>query len=149
MPKIENRLQAVEQMPLKTHADHRGYLLKAIENHFVTGHGFGEIYFVESGPGVIRANHYHKIATEWFVPIKGNGILGLVDPGFPNQKLEIKLESAQPICVKIPAGVAHGLLSTGDHGLLLMALADKGYDPNDTDTYPYVVFESKAERDPS
>jgi dTDP-4-dehydrorhamnose 3,5-epimerase len=141
MAKNENRLHSVEQIPLKTHADHRGYLLKAIENSFLSGYSFGEIYFVQSVPGCIRANHYHLKTTEWFVPIKGRMLLELEDVDRPGEKISITLDHAAPVCVKIPPGVAHGIKALGDTEMLMMALADKGYDPEDTDTYAHIVIQ--------
>lgn len=144
MPIIENRLHSVEQIPLKTHADHRGYLLKAIENSFLTGHAFGEIYFVQSVPGCVRANHYHLKTTEWFVPIKGLGLLELVDPERPEERITITLDYSAPVCVKIPPGVAHGIKALGETEMLMMALANNAYDPADNDTFPFEVIGEAA-----
>lgn len=117
--------------------DHRGYLLKAVLNEFVGESNFGEIYFVQSEPGIIRANHYHKIATEWFVVVAGSATLLLVDIKEPNSRVKYELSSENHKCVMIPPGIAHSLIAQGNQPMLMMALSDKPYNPLDTDTYTY------------
>jgi dTDP-4-dehydrorhamnose 3,5-epimerase-like enzyme len=143
MQKVNSRLALVEQFPLKTHCDDRGYLLKAVENSFARGHSFGEIYIVQSVPGCVRANHYHLQTTEWFVLIKGRGMLELVDPEYPQERISISLDHSKPVCVLIPPGVAHGILALGDAEMVMMAFADKRYDPSHNDTFPFEVIQTE------
>lgn len=134
---MDNPINLVKTFELPVFVDQRGFLLKAVMNEFVGDRQFGEIYFVESAPGIVRANHYHRLATEWFVVIKGEALLRLASTSEPTLQKEITMNASQPICVMIPPGVAHALIATGTEPMLMMALADKGYDPSDTDTYPF------------
>jgi dTDP-4-dehydrorhamnose 3,5-epimerase len=134
---MESLLLKVKEFSLPLHRDDRGYLLKAVMKEFTGSSSFGEIYFVHSAPGIVRANHFHKIATEWFVVVQGEGLLTLIDPEFSTNRQSIKMNADLPICVLIPPGVAHSIKATGTEPMLMMALSDRPYDPEATDTYAY------------
>ena len=137
-------MSEVEVFELFQHDDSRGFLLKAVKKEYTHERPFGEIYFVSATPGTVRANHFHKIATEWFVVVRGTGVLTLADVNEPEQKREIAMGGENRVCVRIPPGVAHAIEAVGSEEMLMMALADKPYDPNDTDTYPLELVASPA-----
>ena len=132
----------IEVFDLFKHEDSRGFLLKAVKKEYTDDKPFGEIYFVSASPGTVRANHFHKVATEWFVVVRGEGILTLADAEAPSNRREVPMGGENKVCVKIPPGVAHAIKAVGDSDMLMMALADKPYDPNDTDTYPLELASS-------
>lgn len=134
----------VEVFNLFQHDDSRGFLLKAVKKEYTHDRPFGEIYFVSASPGTVRANHYHKVATEWFVVVRGRGLLTLADASNPHDRREIPMGGPDRVCVRIPPGVAHAIEAVGDEDMLMMALADKPYDPSDTDTYPLEIARSKT-----
>lgn len=125
----------VEVFDLFRHDDSRGYLLKAVKKDYTHDRPFGEIYFVSASPGTVRANHFHEVATEWFVVVQGQGVLTLADAKNPSDRREVAMGGEARVCVRIPPGVAHAIRAVGDSDMLMMALADKPYDPEDTDTY--------------
>ena len=125
----------IEVFDLFRHDDERGFLLKAVKKEYTYDRPFGEIYFVSADPGTVRANHFHKVTTEWFVVVAGTGELTLADAENPSNRRTIPMGGENRVCVKIPPGVAHAIKAVGDQNMLMMALADKPYDPNDTDTF--------------
>lgn len=137
-------MDEIEVFDLFKHEDERGYLLKAVKKEYTHDRPFGEIYFVNASPGTVRANHFHEVATEWFVVVKGAGVLTLADVKNTDVRREIPMGGEHRVCVRIPPGVAHAIRAVGTEDMLMMALADKPYDPNDTDTYPLVIDASDA-----
>ena len=136
-------MDEIEVFDLFRHDDARGYLLKAVKNEYTDDRPFGEIYFVSASPGTVRANHFHVVTTEWFVVVKGQGVLTLADVNDLSNRREVEMNGR--VCVKIPKNVAHAIRAVGDEDMLMMALADKPYDPNDTDTYPCEIDSSIME----
>jgi dTDP-4-dehydrorhamnose 3,5-epimerase-like enzyme len=135
-------MDEVEVFDLFRHEDSRGFLLKAVKKDYTLERPFGEIYFVSASPGTIRANHFHRVTTEWFVVVRGEGRLVLADAERPATRRDIAMGGAHQVCVRIPPGVAHAIQAVGTEDMLMMALADKPYDPNDTDTYPLEICSS-------
>ncbi len=128
-------MDTVEVFTCFRHTDSRGYLLKAVKKEYTDDRPFGEIYIVGAPKGEIRANHYHLVATEWFVILAGEAELTLADYENTEDRRVVPMGGENRVCVKIPPGVAHAIQNVGEEDMILMALADKPYDPNDTDTY--------------
>lgn len=127
-------LDRVAVIPRVFHGDGRGWLLKLMDGTEPTlSPVFGEIYMVMALPGHVRANHYHVKTSEWFTVVQGKAILKLADPESCEQR-EVFLEAAEPQTVFVPAGVAHAFKNPEDSGLelILIAYADRPYDPADT-----------------
>lgn len=128
-------MSQVEVYDLFKHEDERGFLLKAVKKEYTGDAPFGEIYFVSASPGTVRANHFHRETTEWFVVVHGEGLLTLADADNPNDKREIPMGKENRVCVRIPRGVAHSIRAVGHDDMLMMAFADRPYDPQATDTF--------------
>ncbi|HDH53313.1 MAG TPA: cupin domain-containing protein [Nitrospirae bacterium] len=129
-------MERVEIKELDYFEDERGWLLKLLKQEYMGGSKLGEIYLTTTKPGVARANHYHKIATEWFCVIKGNAKLVLQDIETGERK-EILMGDGNRVTVKIPAGIVHAIKNIGNETMFLVAIADQPYNPEATDTYPY------------
>ena len=125
----------VEVRPLRRLDDARGSFVKIIQQRHLAGRPFGEVYLSVSGPGQIRACHFHRRTTEWFCPVGGRGELYLARPD-GSLRERVRLDSAFPISLRVPPGVAHALVADPDSELAVLAVADVEYDPADTDTYP-------------
>ena len=130
-------MKDVEVHKLFLHTDEGGWLLKAVRGEYTDGAPFGEIYVVGALPGAVRGNHYHPKTTEWFVVVRGQARLLVADPANPDtDRRQIAMGGADHVCVKIPPMVAHAVENVGAGEMLLLALADRPYDPDDTDTLP-------------
>ena len=114
--------------PIARHADERGELLKLLPMAVS-----GEVYLVKAHPGASRGHHVHHHCGEWFAPISGQGLLRAICPRTQRVE-EIPLEGVR---VYVPAGWAHAIFNTGDSDLLVLALADAVYDPDDA--HPHEV----------
>ena len=115
-----------------------------MREHLGSGHSdFGEIYLSASVGGGVKGNHYHERTTEWFCPILGRGRIHTVEVDTGTEEA-ILLDSEAPVCVRIPPRMAHAIVGHSQNGLVVLAYADKQYDPRDTDTVPFRVL---ADRD--
>ncbi len=129
-------MRGIEIKELDYFEDERGWLLKVIKREDLDKSDFGEVYITATKPGITRAEHYHKKTTEWFCVIKGKAILVLQDINTMERK-EIIMEDGKFIIVKIPSGIVHAIKNIGEDTMYLVAVADKPYDPENTDTYSF------------
>lgn len=124
------KIKGIEIINLDKFSDERGYLIKVIKKGYVSDK-FGEIYVTLTKPGFVKANHYHKKATEWFCVLEGKCVLLLKDIK-TNIQEKIMLEGDKPQLVKIPPFVEHGTKNIGKKDMILFAYADEPYYPSDT-----------------
>ena len=123
-----------ESMPV--FSDGRGELVKVLTSSGLGGKApFGEIYLIRTQPGEVRGRHYHDHTTEWFIALRGKMRIRLVLPGTDRAK-DVVLDGADPKVLKVPAGVAHALKPEGEESPLLLAYADREYDPGSPDAVP-------------
>jgi dTDP-4-dehydrorhamnose 3,5-epimerase-like enzyme len=135
-------MQQVAKYKVKVYEDKRGKLLKIVHNSYVGNKPFGEIYAVVFKGKSVRANHYHKLTTEWFVPLKGKIDLYLENVKTKKRTL-IQLDSGNPLCVKIVPYTAHALAPCSKREVILIAYSSKKYDSFNNDTCKYDAVKSK------
>jgi len=112
----------VQQIPLQTHWDDRGYLfevLRKTDPHFTE---FGQVYVVGSlGRGTIRAFHRHFELWDWFCIVRGSAKFITFDPDVSNlqQPKSWVLSEKNPSLLVVPPGVFHGWMALEEHTILL------------------------------
>lgn len=116
---LRDRLRIEE---IVRHLDPRGALEKLLPQATP-----GEVYLVRAAPGQDRGHHLHPNMGEWFTAISGEGQLGVCDPATGEQAW-LSLSGQR---VYVPAGLAHALRPMGDAPWVVLALADRAYDPAD------------------
>lgn len=127
-----SQIALVEIIERKFIHDGRGSFLKVMHGkESGLPDSFGEIYTVVAKPREFRANHFHKIANEWFTLLSGRATLTLMDVVTGERKV-VDLDASQPITVKVPPMVAHSFFNDNDNDFLLLAYSDYRYDPADT-----------------
>jgi len=136
-------IHGVEIKRLVTHVDERGSLTELIRCDDPFFEKFGQCYVSVSWPGVIRAWHWHKKQTDYFVCIRGMIKVPLFDlrPDSPTYRElnEFFLGDDNRIVLKIPPGVAHGFKNIGTEPCYLLNFPTEPYNPDDPDEYrlPY------------
>lgn len=126
-----------EILRLDPKKDSRGWLLKVLmRGQLGADHRFGEIYVVSAEPGQLRASHYHEKTSEWFCLIEGCAELNLHDIDSGEQST-VSMDGGAPVCVSIPPRMAHAIRAAGNKPAVLLAYADRPYDPEDPDTFPH------------
>jgi len=121
-------LSTLQIEPIAQHADARGELLKILPRACQ-----GEIYLVKARPGASRGHHVHHNSGEWFAAISGRGILRAICP----ESQEVREVPLHGVRVYVPAGWAHAIFNTGETDLVVIALADAPYNPEDS--HPHTV----------
>jgi dTDP-4-dehydrorhamnose 3,5-epimerase len=92
-------------------------------------------------PGIIKAFHFHRFQTDYWVPVGGLFQVVLVDLrtdsstfGFKNT---IYCGALRPWRLLIPPGVAHGYKVIGEHPSTLVYITNRTYNPKDEGRIPY------------
>ncbi|MFQ5599027.1 MAG: WxcM-like domain-containing protein [Candidatus Krumholzibacteriia bacterium] len=125
----------VEVRPLRRLEDDRGWFVKVIQRVHLGGRPFGEAYLAVGAAGETRGSHYHERTTEWFCPVHGCGTL-YVAALDGSRRESITMDTAAPVSVRVPPGVAHALVADAGVEFSVLAVADVEYDPDDPDTFP-------------
>src|SRR6185437_10038268 len=84
-------------------------------------------------PGIIKAFHYHKFQTDFWVPAAGLLQVTLVDLRLEASTYGVKntlyVGSLRPWQILIPPGVAHGYKVIGEQPWVLVYITNRTYDP--------------------
>ena len=88
-----------------------------------------------SHSGVVRGLHYHRLQTDFWIPLSGEIVAGLADiredsPTY-GKSLSLPMSAESPAGLLIPPGIAHGFSARTD--LMMMYVVNRYFD--DTDEY--------------
>jgi dTDP-4-dehydrorhamnose 3,5-epimerase len=144
-PTSADLIEDVEIRPFALWPDDRGYFLEVAR----LGEGLVAEFPARSTqvsaalnyPGIIKAFHYHKFQTDFWVPVAGLLQIALVDLRVGSKTYGLKntlyTGALRPWQIKIPPGVAHGYKVIGEQASVLVYLTDRTYDPKDEGRIPY------------
>jgi dTDP-4-dehydrorhamnose 3,5-epimerase len=94
-----------------------------------------------SYPGTIKAFHYHRRQTDFWVPAMGMLQVALVDLRSESKtfgrKNTLFVGGLRPWHILIPPGVAHGYKVIGATPAMLVYVTDQVYNPSDEGRIPY------------
>lgn len=136
-------IEGITTKKLVRNADERGFLMELLRHDDELFEHFGQSYVALNYPGVIRAWHYHRKQTDYFVCVKGMIKVGLYDAreGSPThgEVQEFFMGDNNPLLLKIPPGVYHGYKTVGTEPSLLINFPTHSYDRAEPDEYrvPY------------
>ncbi|MBI3961507.1 MAG: dTDP-4-dehydrorhamnose 3,5-epimerase family protein [Deinococcus sp.] len=136
-------IRDVQLKPLTAHADERGYLMEILRTDDEIFEGFGQCYVAKNYPGVVRAWHYHRLQTDYFVCVHGMIKVALYDlredSSTRGEVNEFFLGEDHRVVLKIPVGVYHGYKTVGTEPSLLLNFPTRPYNPQEPDEYrePY------------
>ena len=114
--------------------DHRGSLWKLIQAEFNKDFSFGETYLTFTKPNHWRGGHFHKNFREWFIVLQGNAFFRFYNLR-TKDTLEIKISSKDGLRIEVAPGVGHSFRNQGKEVLMVLAITDKCFDTENTDTY--------------
>jgi nucleoside-diphosphate-sugar epimerase/dTDP-4-dehydrorhamnose 3,5-epimerase-like enzyme len=139
----------VRQRPLRLLQDDRGWFVKTLMREHLPLHPeFGEIYVVMAKPGQVRANHYHRVATEWFSVVHGKARL-VVHNLFNGEQREFELSAEDPSTVEIPPYYAHAVENRdSEKDFVMLVYTDQPYDRETPDEVAFEVIKADAGKDP-
>jgi dTDP-4-dehydrorhamnose 3,5-epimerase len=125
--------------------DDRGYFLEIarLEQGLVSDFPSGttQVSAALNYPGIIKAFHYHKHQTDYWVAAAGLLQVALVDLRLDSKTYGVKntlyVGALRPWQVLIPPGVAHGYKVIGEQPSMLVYITNRTYDPSDEGRLPY------------
>ena len=144
-PASTDLIERVEVKPFPLWPDDRGYFLEiarltqGLVSDFPVQRT--QVSAAFNYPGIIKAFHFHRLQTDFWVPAAGLLQVALVDfrRGSPTYgvKNTLYVGSFRPWQILIPPGVAHGYKVIGEHPSMLVYITNRTYDPNDEGRIPY------------
>jgi dTDP-4-dehydrorhamnose 3,5-epimerase len=144
-PTSSDLIEGVKVQPFSLWPDDRGYFLEVAR----TGQGLiagfpsecSQISAALNYPGIIKAFHYHKFQTDFWVPGAGLLQVALVDlrpdSATFGAKNTLYVGALRPWQLFIPPGVAHGYKVIGEQPSFLVYVTNKTYNPSDEGRIPY------------
>jgi dTDP-4-dehydrorhamnose 3,5-epimerase len=144
-PSSADLIDGVQVVPLALWPDDRGYFLEIAR----LKQGPVADFPVESTqvsaalnyPGIIKAFHFHRFQTDYWVPAAGLFQIALVDLRRGSKTHAAKntfyLGVLRPWQLLIPPGVAHGYKIIGEQPSVLVYITNRTYDPKDEGRIAY------------
>ncbi len=144
-PESPDLVADVVLKPFPLWPDDRGYFLEVarlgqglVEDFPATG---SQVSAAFNYPGIIKAFHYHKFQTDYWVPVAGLLQVVLVDLRLGSSSFGVKntlyVGALRPWQLLIPPGVAHGYKVIGEQPSTLVYLTNRTYDPKDEGRIPH------------
>lgn len=144
-PQSSDLISGVEIKPFALWPDDRGYFLEVAR----LGQGLVadfppasmQVSAALNYPGIIKAFHYHKFQTDYWVPAGGLLQVALVDlrrgSNTYGWKNTLYVGALRPWQMLIPPGIAHGYKVIGDQPSVLIYITNRTYDPKDEGRIPH------------
>jgi dTDP-4-dehydrorhamnose 3,5-epimerase len=144
-PTSPDLIAGVEIQPFPIWPDDRGYFLEIAR----LGQGLVAEFPADSSqvsaalnyPGIIKAFHYHKFQTDYWVAAAGLLQVALVDLRSNSNTFGLKntiyVGALRPWQLLIPPGVAHGYKVIGEQPSVLVYITNRNYDPKDEGRIAY------------
>lgn len=137
-------IEGVVVKPLKVIPDERGYLMEMFRSDDPFFEKFGQSYLTVVYPGVVKGWHYHRKQTDHFCAVKGMAKVVLYDDreGSPTrgEVNEYFMGEKNPILLRIPAGVLHGMKGVGTEPAMIVNVPSEVYDyaqPDEHRVHPH------------
>jgi dTDP-4-dehydrorhamnose 3,5-epimerase len=132
-------IQDVKTKRLRLIPDERGYLMEMLRNDWPEFETFGQVYITAVYPGVVKAWHYHKLQTDFFICVSGMGKVVLYDSREDSPTRgeinEFYLGIQNPMLLTIPPGVYHGFKGISPELTLIINVPTRTYDYETPDEY--------------
>jgi dTDP-4-dehydrorhamnose 3,5-epimerase len=146
---LESNLDAlipgVEVRSFQIRPDDRGYFLEVARLASDLGdafpHATTQVSAAINYPGIIKAFHFHRNQTDFWVPAAGILQVALVDLRCDSKAFGLKntlyVGTLRPWQLLIPPGVAHGYKVIGKQSSVLIYVTSRIYNPEDEGRIPY------------
>lgn len=144
-PTTSDLIADVQVKPFPLWPDDRGYFLEIarLQQGLVAEFPLAstQVSAAFNYPGIIKAFHYHKLQTDYWVPAAGLLQVALVDLRLNSKSYGVKntlyVGALRPWQILIPPGVAHGYKVIGEQPSTLIYITNRTYDPSDEGRIPY------------
>ncbi|MCW4030155.1 MAG: WxcM-like domain-containing protein [Candidatus Bathyarchaeota archaeon] len=130
----------IKVIPLSYKQDSRGFDVLGLQKSDVfNGKSIEDICIHSVNPGEERGGHYHKIKTEWLLPLSGSASFLWTDKQQPRQDdLEVVpvVAGFQNLCVlEIPPMVSHWLKNNSAQVFVMASFSSHDYNALIPDTF--------------
>ena len=144
-PSSADLIDGVQVTPFAVWPDDRGYFLEVAR----LGQGMvadfpapgSQVSAALNYPGIIKAFHFHRFQTDFWVPAAGLLQVALIDLRRGSKSYGVKntlyVGALRPWQLLIPPGVAHGYKVIGEQPSVLVYVTNRTYDPKDEGRIPY------------
>lgn len=144
-PTSADLIAGIEVKPFTLWPDDRGYFLEIAR----LGQGMisdfpaasTQVSAAFNYPGIIKAFHFHRFQTDFWVPAAGLLQVALVDLRKTSRTYGLKntlyVGALRPWQVLIPPGIAHGYKVIGEQPSMLLYVTNRTYDPSDEGRLSY------------
>ena len=143
-PTSADLIAGVRVQPFPLWPDDRGYFLEVARLGQGLVAGFpvaSQVSAALNYPGIIKAFHYHRHQTDYWVPAVGLLQVALVDMRVASPTFGVKntiyVGMLRPWQILIPPGIAHGYKVIGEQPSMLVYITDRIYDPADEGRIPH------------
>ena len=132
-------IAGVVTRPLRVIPDERGFLMEILRGDDPLGQPFGQVYLTVAYPGVVQGWHYHKEQTDRMTVVHGMAKIVLYDMRADSptrgELAEYFVGERNPLLLKIPPGVCHGMKCVGPEAAYMINVPDRPYDYERPDEY--------------
>ncbi|MFL6447207.1 MAG: dTDP-4-dehydrorhamnose 3,5-epimerase family protein [Bryobacteraceae bacterium] len=144
-PNAPDLIADVEIKPFTIWPDDRGYFLEVarLQQGMVSEFPAAttQVSAALNYPGIIKAFHFHKYQTDYWVATAGLLQVALVDLRLDSKTYGVKntlyVGALRPWQLLIPPGVAHGYKVIGEQPSVLVYITNRTYDPSDEGRIPH------------
>ena len=144
-PDSPKLIDGVRVSPYALWPDDRGYFLEVVRiGNGLAGHfdpATTQVSAALSYPGAIKAFHFHREQTDFWVPAQGMFQVALVDLRPDSRTFGVKntiyAGALRPWQILIPPGVGHGYKVIGTDPAMLVYVTSRFYNPDDEGRIPY------------
>ncbi|MFH1143847.1 MAG: dTDP-4-dehydrorhamnose 3,5-epimerase family protein [Candidatus Eisenbacteria bacterium] len=132
-------IEGVVIKTLRVVPDERGFLMEILRSDDPFFERFGQVYLSVAYPGVVKGWHYHRLQTDHMTVVSGMAKIVLYDrredSATHNELMELFAGERNPILIRIPPGVCHGMKAVGPAPALMINTPDRVYDYEHPDEY--------------
>ena len=130
-------IDGVKTKVLRVIPDERGRLMEILRADDDLFERFGQVYITTAYPGVVKAWHCHTKQVDHFTVVSGMVKMVLADlredSPTKGEAQEFFIGRDNPLLVKIPPGVYHGLKCIGVTEAIALNVPTEMYDYNEPD----------------
>lgn len=125
----------IQRESLRVARDARGIVFEPLTAAELAGQR--NVHVVQTRPGEVRGNHYHRLATEIFA-LAGPALVRIRAAGVLQ---EFTLPDGEAWRFTVPPGVSHAMQHAGTVPGTLVSFSTHPHDPQNPDTYRDVLIE--------
>ena len=132
-------IEGVVVKPLKVIPDERGFLMEILRADDPFFEKYGQTYLTVAYPGAVKGWHYHKKQTDHMCALKGMAKVVLYDDRKDSPSRgevnELFIGERNPVLVRIPPGVLHGMKGVGSEPAYILNNPSEMYNYDDPDEF--------------